>query len=47
MKASGCIWNFLTIFFIALTLLACMWTVAVFMNPQGSLNPLKPADFDA
>ncbi len=46
MKASGCIWNALTVFFIALSLLACVWAGAVFMNPGGPFNPLKPPILD-
>ncbi len=47
MKASGCVWNALTLFFLGLSLLACVWTGAVFMNPQGPFNPLKPPALDA
>ena len=47
MKASGCVFNALTVFFIALSIVACVWTGAVFMNPQGAFNPLKPPILDA
>ncbi len=47
MKASGCVFNALTVFFIALSIAACVWTGAVFMNPQGPFNPLRPPILDA
>ncbi len=46
MKASGCLWNALTVFFIAMSVVACVWAGAVFMNPQGPFNPLKPVILD-
>jgi hypothetical protein len=42
MKASGCLWNALTVLMLGLTVLACAWVGLVFANPQGPLNPLKP-----
>lgn len=42
MKASGCLWNALTVLFVALTVMACVWVGAVFINPQGRFNPLRP-----
>jgi hypothetical protein len=46
MKASGCLWNALTVVFLGLSLAAVAWTGAVFINPQGPLNPLKPLPLD-
>lgn len=46
MKASGCLFNALAVLFIALSLATCAWTGAIFVNPQGPFNPLRPPVLD-